>query len=98
MFAKGVQIQGQAMIDGALPVGPRQGSALIVGNGNQRDGRVVPVYHLDFWKVEASVKRRQVRVPLPHGNGKVQVIDVKMNDVEFVRTAADLLQHHEMIS
>ena len=86
------------MIDGALPVGPRQGFALIVGNGNQRDGRVVPVYHLDFRKVQAPVKRRQVSVPLPHGNGKVQVIYVKMNDVEFARPAADLLQHHEMIS
>jgi hypothetical protein len=92
-----MQSAGQTVIDGALPVGPRGGSALVVGNGNQWDLGVGLQERFQIVPPNHAVERRHSRRPMVAHQGEVDVIAVKMNDIETACVAENQVHQADIL-
>ncbi len=92
-----VQVFGQSVKDGCPPVGPWQRPALSVRNRYQRHLPELTIDPAQLGKIQPSVQRGQLRNTLASRGCKMQVIDVKVNHVEFVRAPVDLIQHDHVV-
>ncbi len=77
------------MIHGAKPGRIGQGNSLRVRNRDDRDIRKLPVERHQFRHVQSAVQCRDVRPPEPAGHREMQLGDVKVQDVELLRTLRD---------
>jgi hypothetical protein len=71
------------MIDIANPVCPEQRFALAVRDGNHRHFAKLLIQRNQVWKIQASVKGRDLREAGNPRKRKVQVIYMEMDDIEF---------------
>jgi hypothetical protein len=91
-----IEVIRQAMIDGALPIDPRQWLPLGVGNGH--DGHVgeSPVKLRQVGKVEPAMQRGDVRRAAPAAGRIVQIVDVEVNHIEVGGALQDLVEQHHV--
>ena len=89
---KGIAVNWQPVVDRRLPVGGGQGSALMVGNRDQRNLGKHPVEFGQVDKVEPAVLGGEVRHAQPTRQRKVEVAGMKVNDVEPVGLPTDRLK------
>jgi hypothetical protein len=84
------------MIYGAAPFHAAQRPALRVRDRHQRNAAELPEQVGQLRHVEASVQRGQVSEVAAFRRREVEVIDVKVDDVEFVGHITDPVDHHHM--
>src|SRR5260221_3344381 len=92
-----VEVHGQSVVDGVLPVDPWQRRSLRVRDGD--DGHVAefPIQRRQVWYVEAAVKCSHGRDRQTRADREVQIVDVKVDDIEFLGVAEHELQHANMM-
>src|ERR1035437_2722626 len=78
-----MSVSRQAVIDGRLPVGVRQRTALVIGYRHQWHFRELTEQRLHVMQVQTSVQRGDGGRWVMPEKRKVQVIVVEMNDVEL---------------
>ena len=82
-------VNRQTVIDGALPVQPGQRFALGIRNGNDGHFPELLVERRQVGYIQSAMQRRQGGNVLMSTSRIVQIIDVKVNQVEIV----NLLEH-----
>jgi hypothetical protein len=70
--------------------------ALVIGNGNERCLRKLPVDGMEIWQVETSVDRGHGFLSDVTANWKLDQVNMEVDDVKCVRAAADLLNHYQV--
>jgi hypothetical protein len=84
------------MMHRPYPVGPGERFALGVGDRNQRH---VPEFFVEWdqvWEVKPSMKRAHARNPFAPAQRKVNVVDVKVYEVELFRLFIDPFHHQNV--
>ena len=84
------------MLDGPNPVGRRQRTSLVVRDRDQRVLRPARVSLRQILQVQPAVKGGHGLVRHLLEEGKVDQIDVKVDDVEIVLPEMKLLHHRQM--
>jgi hypothetical protein len=87
----------QTMVDGADPVYPGERFPLRVGDGDQGHVRIVAEKQRQIRQVKPAVLRGQGTARITAENGKVQVIEVKVEDIKTVRIAKDGLECADVV-
>ncbi|OIQ63792.1 hypothetical protein GALL_546660 [mine drainage metagenome] len=91
------QIGRHAVQHGSHPVQVRDRPALAVRNRNERRFQIGAVGFHEFRDIQPAVDRRQIRHVLAAEQRQREIIDMEMQDVEFILTAIDQF-HHTIIS
>ena len=76
------------MIDGRLPVGPRERLPLCVGDRDDRHVGKLPVERPQVGKIESAVECGQMRHAQASRQRKVQIVDVIVDEIESRRILA----------
>src|SRR5262249_47467946 len=84
------------MGDGCNVASLRQGLSLGVGNRYDWNVGKKLIDRAELREIEATGQGREERHIRPWQKGKPQVVDMEMNDVEFVRASRDRFQHRYM--
>ena len=85
------------MVDSPDPIDPRERFTLGVGD---RDDRHLPEFFVkrnQVRKVEPSMESRYAGNLLAPAQGEVQIVDMKVNEVELFRPAENPLDHQIMM-
>ena len=85
------------MINRRLPVRPRQRVTLGVRNRDDRDISELVVKRSQVRQIEPAVKGCDMRNSQESGDWKMQVINVKMDDIKFVRALRYLVQQQDVV-
>src|SRR5690348_13647379 len=81
----------------ALPVQVRQWIALSMGNRNHRRVRVKIVQRNQVRNIKATMEGAYVNVLLTRADGKVQVIGMEVDEIEFIFSLQDLFEQNEVM-
>jgi hypothetical protein len=85
------------MINRPQPVQP--GKGLPLGVGDRHDGDVAEflIQRHQIGDIETPMQRRQMGYGLSTRQGKVQIVDVGVDDVEATGLSENQLQHQDMV-
>src|SRR4026207_1886515 len=88
------------MIDGRLPISPRDRSPLGIRNRHDRQLLILTKHRLQFWEVKPTMERGHRGGRIPPGKRKTQEIQMRVNDVEVAEVSQSLLHihHHSRIA
>src|SRR5262245_4759578 len=92
-----MQVSGQAMVNGCLPVGPGHWSTLVVGDGDERHLSVLCEQVLQVRSVQPPVQGRDARARVAAQQWEVQIIAVEVNDIEPGHILEDQLQQPQVV-
>ena len=92
-----VQVAGQAVVDGRLPVGPRQRPALVVGDGDERHLGVLLEQGLLVRGMQPAVQGGDARARVAPQQREVDVVAVEVDDVEAGHVLEDQLQQPDVV-
>ncbi len=82
LWPEGVEVRGEAVVDGALPVRPQQRPALVLGYGDDRHLREGAHQRLELRQVQPAVEGGHVgHLDVAHDR-EVEVVGVEVDDVE----------------
>src|SRR5262249_35560128 len=92
-----IEIFRQPVVNGALPVGPRQGRAL--GIGDRHDGLAVvfAVDRREVRNVEPAMQRGHTAARMTPRPWEMQIVAVEMHDVEVTNLLDDALEQDQMV-
>ena len=85
------------MIDGLLPIQPRQRFTLRIGNGDDRHIAKFLVKRYEVGNIQASMQRGQCRNIFIAASRIVQVINMKMNEVKVVLFREHAFHQQDMV-
>jgi hypothetical protein len=94
---KAIEVGGKPVINGRLPVHPRQRFTLRIGDRNNRDFRELAVQRNEVGDIEPSVQRGDMGVAGAARQRKMQVVDVEVQHVEIVRLLHNPFEHQDVM-
>ena len=92
-----MKIKRQPVVYGSDKICPRQWRALDVGDGDQRHIRKPTIQRHVIGKVLSAMKRRHSSRSFRSKQWKVQVVDMKVQDIEIGGTLAHFVQHQRVM-
>ena len=95
--AKLIHVCWQTVVHRGLPVRPRQRLSLAIRNRDHRHLSKFLVKRNQIRKIEPAVQCGYMRYLLTTAQGKVQVISMKMDDVELRSALHDVFQHQHVV-
>ena len=91
-----VQIGGQTMLNGSVPVRISQRAALMVRDRNQWKFRPASIGAVEILQVQPAVQRRDCAPGMLGKDREMQHVHMEMDDVEFRRPFVQLVQHAQV--
>ena len=85
------------MLDGGDEIGIRDGLTLRRGDADQRHVGKADVERLEIVQILAAVQRGDGAVGNRPKQGKMELVDVEMQDVEFVRQLPHAVEHQHVV-
>ena len=85
------------MVDGGDEIGVRDRRALTVGDRDQRHFVEAEIERPQVRQILPAVQRRQSAAGERPKEGKMELVDVEMENVELVGTFAHAIQHEHVI-
>src|SRR6185437_8439037 len=82
----------KTMMHGSLPTKVGQGCALSVRNGDDRHPTINIVERCQIWNIKASVEGGYVCIGLPRTDRKMQVVDMKVDEIKLIFFLEHLLE------
>src|ERR1041385_5854501 len=92
-----IKLSRQSMVNSGLPVHPWQRRSLRVGDRNYRHVSKLPVKRNQIRNIQPTVQCRHVRDWLSATQREVQIINMKMDDIELRSALKHMLKHQDLV-